>query len=516
MNDTKESAAGGRLPDGGDTKRDAQHGRTDLNLAERLRGAQQSLLRRPRLSIRLRLVASLALCFLLCCAFSLGSFNILRNLRVKSHLLQTIERLDDHVLRVRARADEGILSSDDLEGLLEREKEAEDLLRKGVGAQQVDRDVLATLSRHADACRRLLAAAKNGNARAGLGALVPTEAAELRQLGTDASRLLEATIRRERVAVDGMLRIAETGPLILLGVLLVLFGVITFFFTKALVAPIDRFKGYTSRIAGGDFSFIRPARSYRDEFSDLAVAVNQMLAELRAQQNRVVKGAKLAAVGTLTSGIAHELNNPLNNISITTEALMEGLTTLNDEEKWRHLQDIYFETERASEIVKSLLDFTRKEKPEMVALDLAEVLQSTLRLAQNEMTINNVSLASDIPPDLPRVRGAANQLRQVFLNLLLNAIQSMPGGGTLSVSANTHDADKVCAEIRDEGIGISPDVLPRIFDPFFTTKEPGKGTGLGLSVSLGIIRKFGGDIQVASEPGKGTTVHVCLPKAEET
>ena len=91
----------------------------------------------------------------------------------------------------------------------------------------------------------------------------------------------------------------------------------------------------------------------------------------------------------------------------------------------------------------------------------------------------------------------------------------MPGGGRISVSANVHEADKVCVDIRDEGAGIPSDVLPRIFDPFFTTKEPGKGTGLGLSVSLGIIRKFGGDIHVVSESGKGTTVHVCLPKAEE-
>ncbi len=511
MNDTKEPAAGARPPDGGDTRRDAQHGRTDLSLAERLRSAQQALLRRRRLSIRMRLVASLSLCFFLCLAFTLVSLDLLQKTRARLHLLQTIERLDDRIL-----LDQGIITSGHLERVLEGAREAEALLRgDAIDMPAADRQVLANLLRHADTCRRLIAGSSEGNVRGGLGALAPVQTAELRSAEAEAHRVLAAMIGRERVDVDNSLRVAETGPLILLGVLLVLFAVITFFFTKALVAPIRRFKGYTSRIAGGDFSFIRPARSYRDEFTDLAVAVNQMLAELRAQQNRVVKGAKLAAVGTLTSGIAHELNNPLNNISITTEALMEGLQTLSDEEKWRHLQDIYFETERASEIVKSLLDFTRKEKPEMVPLDLGEVVQSTIRLAQNEMTINNVSLTSDIPPDLPRVRGAANQLRQVFLNLLLNAIQAMPGGGSLSVSANTHEADKVCVEIRDEGIGIPPEILPRIFDPFFTTKEPGKGTGLGLAVSLGIIRKFGGDIHVASEPGKGTAVHVCLPRAED-
>ena len=228
---TLDQPAGDREPagSGGLRGRDPRHGRPDINLAERLHEAQQALLRRHRLSIRLRLVTSLSLCLLL------------------------------------------------------------------------------------------------------------------------------------------ILWIADSGPLALVAFLLALFALITFFFTQALNAPIRRFAGYTGRIAGGDFSFIPPARRYRDEFTDLAVAVNQMLAELRAQQDRMVQGAKLAAMGTLTSGIAHELNNPLNNIAITAEALMEGLPKLGEEEKWRHLQDIYFETERASEIVKSLLDFTRQEKPEMVS-----------------------------------------------------------------------------------------------------------------------------------------------------
>jgi signal transduction histidine kinase len=513
--DEKDLAAGFRAPGAETTTRDTPHDRPDLDIGGRLRSAQAELLARPRLSIQLRLVASLLLCFFLCCAFTLVSLDVLRKTRAKLHLIQAIERLDDRILRVRALGDEGILSSGDLEMVLDGAKDAERVLQtESLAMEPADRDVLPNLLRNAEVCRRLLiASAKDGRAR-GVGVLPPAQTAELRSSGANANRVLEAMIRRQRAAADGVLGVAETGALVLLACLLVLFAVITFSFARALVTPIARFKGYTGRIAGGDFTFIRPARRYRDEFTDLAVAVNQMLAELRTQQNRVVKGAKLAAVGTLTSGIAHELNNPLNNISITTEALMEGLTSMSQEDKWRHLQDIYFETERAGEIVKSLLDFTRKEKPETVALDLAEVVQSTLRLAQNEMAINDVSLTVAIPPNLPRVRGAANQLRQVFLNLLLNAIQAMPEGGKLWVSASTHEADRVCVEIRDSGIGIPPEVLPHIFDPFFTTKEPGKGTGLGLSVSLGIIRAFGGDIHVTSEPGKGATSHVCLPTAE--
>jgi signal transduction histidine kinase len=493
------------------------HGREASNPAERLRRAQQALLARRRVSIRLRLVASLLLCFCLCCAFAVAAKGLLLRARGKLNLLQTIERLDDRLLRVRAFEDEGILSAADIGKVLEGTRDAEDLFRKEAPAlQAADREVLPALLVHLGVCRRLLTAATTeGGARNGFGVLTPTQTAELRHAETEANRLLEAMIRRERISLNAIFRLAETGPLLLVGVLFLLFAVIIYCFARALVDPIRRFEGYTARIAVGDFSLIAPARKYRDEFSDLAVALNQMLAELQEQQNRLVKGARLAVVGTMTSGIAHELNNPLNNISITAETLMEESTTLTDEDRWRLLQDIYFETERASEIVKSLLDFTRQEKPEMVPLELGEIILSTLRLSQNEMKINNVTVAYDVPPDLPRILGATNQLRQVFLNLFLNAIQAMPNGGVLGVSAGVRDHGGVCVEVSDQGAGIPAEILPRIFDPFFTTKEPGKGTGLGLSVSSSIIKKLGGDIQVASEPGKGTTVHVCLPKAEE-
>ena len=511
MENPKPAVAATGVPDATPVKR-PQRG-PEVDIAARLRTAQEALLARPRVSIRSRLVASLSICFVVCSAFTLVSLDVLHRTRAKLQLVQTIERLDDRMV-----LDQGAITTGHVDRVLESAREADLLLRKLSPhmVQAEDRNVLPSLLRQAEACLRALAASARDTHGVGPSGVLPLAlAAQLRGAEAEAHRVLSSLVRRERAEVDKVLGLAESGSLVLLGFMLFLFTLITFAFARALVAPIARFKGYTSRIAGGDFSFIRPARRYRDEFSDLAVAVNQMLAELRAQQNRIVKGAKLAAVGTLTSGIAHELNNPLNNISITTEALMEGLSTLNDEEKWRHLQDIYFETERASEIVKSLLDFTRKEKQELVALDIAEILNSTIRLAHNELTINDVTLVSEIPPGLPRVMGVANQMRQVFLNLLINAVQAMPGGGRVTVAVNMHEDEKLCVDIHDEGVGIPPDVLPRIFDPFFTTKEPGKGTGLGLSVSLGIIRKFGGDIHVESEPGKGTTVHVCLPRAEE-
>jgi signal transduction histidine kinase len=441
---------------------------------------------------------------------------LLGKVRAKLALLEATEELSASILRERTLESEGALTAIQVRQVLRDVGTVAALLRNAVGTVPPGEApkrglLLAQLETYQGLleANQALAERRRGRQRVlqGRGELVRAREMEV-------ARLLAAFVLEERASAARILKVAEYGPLVLIGVLVAFFALIIYSIARALDGPIQRFKGYTSRIAAGDFSLISPARRYRDEFTDLAIAVNEMLAELRAQQDRSVKAAKLAAVGTLTSGIAHELNNPLNNIAITTEALMEDLPKLDDEEKWRLLQDIYFETERAGEIVKSLLDFTRQEKPEMVSVDLADVVQSTLRLAQNEMAINNVTFSSDLPHDLPRVRGGANQLRQVLLNLLINAIQAMPGGGRLHLSADSREEERVCVEVRDEGVGIPPETLPRIFDPFFTTKEPGKGTGLGLSVSLGIIRKFGGDIQVTSEPGKGTAVQVFLPRAE--
>jgi len=193
---------------------------------------------------------------------------------------------------------------------------------------------------------------------------------------------------------------------------------------------------------------------------------------------------------------------------------MEDLETLSNEEKWKYLQDIYFENERAGETVKSLLDFTRIQKPERVPLDVKEIVTSTHRLVANEMTINNVDFEVDIPEELPEVLCAIGQLRQVFLNLFINAVQAMKEGGLLKVTARpAKDGRAVKITVSDTGVGIPPENIPHLFEPFFTTKPPGEGTGLGLSVIYGIIKKHGGNIEVDSVPGEGTSFTVTLPVA---
>jgi signal transduction histidine kinase len=271
-----------------------------------------------------------------------------------------------------------------------------------------------------------------------------------------------------------------------------------------------------SRVGAGDFQPIQPARRYRDEFSRLAIAFNQTILELQNRQEQLLQSGKMAAVGTLTSGIAHELNNPLNNIGLTVEALIDDFDDLPDEQKQRMLKQAYTQVERAGATVRNLLDFTRKGRSVFARFQVGKAVETARRLVENEARLAGVAWTSDIPRDLPEIRGHPHDLQQVFLNLFLNAIQAMESGGELSVDAEVVDGASVRVRVADTGPGIPQENLSQIFDPFFTTKDPGMGTGLGLSVSHGIVEEHGGRIEVTSELGQGTTFSVYLPVAEGT
>jgi two-component system NtrC family sensor kinase len=270
---------------------------------------------------------------------------------------------------------------------------------------------------------------------------------------------------------------------------------------------------YTQRIAAGDFSPIVPARRFKDEFSELAVAVNRMLARLKAHEARLTRSSRMAAVGTLTAGIAHELNNPLNNIGLTVEALLDGFDDYEKADKLKMLEDVRTQLDRASATVRNLLDFTRVDSPVFVPVSLAEVAAESARLVSNEARISGVQIDLQLSPDLCPARGNPRDLQQVFLNLFLNAIQAMPNGGTLTVTGAVSDDEFLRIDVTDTGVGIPEENLSLIFDPFFTTKEVGKGTGLGLSVSYGIVQKHHGKLEVHSRVGVGTTFTLWIPCA---
>ncbi len=230
-------------------------------------------------------------------------------------------------------------------------------------------------------------------------------------------------------------------------------------------------------------------------------------------QARLVETERLAAVGELVAGVAHEVNNPLGSISAFAQLLLreEGLS-LDQRES---LEIIYSETLRASHVVKDLLAFARRSAPRRESVDLTQVVEGALRLRGYQLASHGVQTLLDLPAGLPQVVGDARQLQQVVLNLVTNALQAMPDGGDLRLIAGG-DADRVTLEIGDSGGGIPESVRPHIFEPFYTTKPEGEGTGLGLSVSYGIVAAHGGTLALASSTQSGTTFLITLPSEKHT
>jgi PAS domain S-box-containing protein len=234
--------------------------------------------------------------------------------------------------------------------------------------------------------------------------------------------------------------------------------------------------------------------------------------ELNAMTQQLWQAAKLAAVGELAAGIAHELNNPLATVGLRVESILAQ--TPEGDPRRRPLEVVDQEVERMGHLVANLLSFSRRGQPRVSTLDLREELAKTLDLVRHLLRNRGVSAAEHLDPALPAVHADRQLLRQVFLNLFTNALDAMAQGGALTVRARPGrlgDSAAVTVEVADTGTGIPPEHLPRIFEPFFTTKEEGKGTGLGLAVCRRVVQEQGGVIEIESELGRGTTVRITLP-----
>jgi two-component system NtrC family sensor kinase len=227
---------------------------------------------------------------------------------------------------------------------------------------------------------------------------------------------------------------------------------------------------------------------------------------------QLLHAAKLASVGQLADGIAHEINNPAGIILTRSEYLAsvikerEALSSIHED-----IEAIRRQARRIAEIVGSLLTFSRPSKLQVRRLDLNTLLTECLALLSPKFYGQKVEMHCDLDKSLPQVSGDADRLEQVFINILNNAIEAMPQGGRLAVRTGVNAGRNVYVQVSDTGLGITEEDLKKVFDPFFTTKQPGRGTGLGLSVSYGIIRDHGGRIEVSSVPGRGTTFKVILP-----
>jgi len=256
---------------------------------------------------------------------------------------------------------------------------------------------------------------------------------------------------------------------------------------------------------------------------ELAIAVCQDLAEvnmcwpyvvnkLEAIQRDLIQMEKLTSLGQLAASIAHEVNNPIAGVLVYTQLLTKKLTadTLPKEKALDYLSRMESELARSSRLIRNLLDFARQTKPALRLVNINEVIDRALSLVAHSAQMQHVEVIKNLSPTLPEVMADPDQLQQVCTNLILNAIQAMPEGGTLTLHTSADSKGQVKIEVQDTGIGISQENLQKLFTPFFTTKKEVKGVGLGLAVSYGIIQRHQGRIEVDSEEGKGTTFAIYL------
>ncbi|MGC8493777.1 MAG: sensor histidine kinase, partial [Syntrophobacteraceae bacterium] len=238
--------------------------------------------------------------------------------------------------------------------------------------------------------------------------------------------------------------------------------------------------------------------------------------EKELMNRQVIEAGKLASIGELAAGVAHEINNPVA-IMVEEAGWMQDLLEeeqpgkcQNLDEFRRCLRQIRVQGERCKEITHKLLSFARKTDSAPHAIQLNDIIMEICKLCEKRSQTGNIQIRTGLDPDLPLVLASPSEMQQVFLNLLNNAIDAIGEGGTIEIRTRLEGADAV-VDIADTGRGIPGDVLERIFDPFFTTKSVGKGTGLGLSICYGILKKLGGNIQVESTVGEGTTFHMHIP-----
>ncbi len=492
------------------------HTSLDAEGADQERRVRSALLERPGFSIKARLTVLFSIAFLITALVAAAAWWALANIEHGVAVVAVTESFLHEAQEARRFEKNYLLFGSDLGSVVEHLENADALLRDAgsdlrpvIGAGE-----LKTLHDELQSYRVLIdtlivdARLPGAHQSAQVQALVPA----LRDHGSNMLSRAFAINEAERRHIGTSIAFAGRAAIGLFVVMLVIFSYIAVHIYRHILARLVRLLDATRRFAAGDFSPILPVRKYKDEFSHLAIALNHMMYELERRQRILVESHKARAIGNLTAGVAHELNNPINNIVLTSEMLKEDWLKLGDPARLEMVDDLIAQAERARGIVKHLLDFARESETTVEHLAIAKLLDEVLRLAQNQIKLNKIKLVTEVPPHLPPVFGDRNLLVQVFLNLILNAIDAMPRGGHLFIRvAEETDTGFLTVHVQDTGVGIPAHLLPSIFDPFFTTKPTGKGTGLGLAVTQGIVNQHGGDIEVMSRPGVGTTFTVHLP-----
>ena len=333
------------------------------------------------------------------------------------------------------------------------------------------------------------------------------------QLREHGKRLVELTHQLadfERQKILKNIDRLKTQLLTSIGIFLVLGGFLVFIVSRKILQPLKTIEKTTHRIAVGNFAPL-PVLDTRDETQRVVEAFNRMVQELEKRQDQLLQAKKLSSLGVLTSGVAHQLNNPLNNISTSCQILLEELDSNDLEFFKKMLTNVEQEVDRARDIVKGLLEFSRAKEFTLKDTPLKAVVDRSVRLVSSQVPAG-VEIVEQVPEDL-MLQLDAQRMQEALLNLFMNAIQALDNQpGQIKVEAKIDlGRQQAIITVADTGSGISKKDLGRIFDPFFTTKDVGAGTGLGLSIVYGIVEKHRGTITAESTEGEGTRFIIRLP-----
>jgi len=342
--------------------------------------------------------------------------------------------------------------------------------------------------------------------------------------------LEKAYVSTRNNVITTFMLIASIGFIMIVG--------ISYLMTRSITKPLSEMVEVTKSIAMGDLNREVKIVS-KDEIGELAFSFNKMLGslkkmhaeleewgktleqkvksrteELGAMQNTLMQSQRLAALGKLAAGIAHDINNPLGGILVLSSLVLEDLK--EDDPHRENLQEVIKQTMRCRDIVKGLLQFSRQEKGKTEYVNVNDVLNSTLSLIEKQAMFHDIDVIKNFEQDLPMILGDQSQLQQVLINIILNAVQAMKEIGKLTIDTyHDNKNDMVVIDVNDNGCGIPEDALDRIFDPFFTTKEVGEGTGLGLAIAYGIVTKYQGRMTVKSKVEEGTTFTIKIPVVDK-
>lgn len=465
------------------------------------------------LNIRQKVILAFSALVVVTSSIGAVSYHYLREIERKQHIVQIADDLGNYILEARRYEKNFLLykSSEDLEENRKYVQLGIEMRDKILPGMQDFQGLpwLGRIWQELQAYRELMEQTASPDLHdGGNGSAVQDQ---LREHGKALVELSQSLVTFERARILTIVESLKKQLLTSLAIMVASGGLLIAFASRKILRPLRVIEKTTHRIAEGDFRPIAVADS-RDETQRVVEGFNVMIAELEKRQDQLLQAKKLSSLGTLTSGIAHQLNNPLNNISTSCQILLEESGLTAGEFARKMLTNIEQEVHRARDIVRGLLEFSRTREFCLAPVPIAQVVERSVRLISSQIP-PGIEITQDVPDGLS-LNLDAQRMQQVFLNLIENAVHAIEPPGNIRIAARAEPDEKlVLITVEDTGAGISPSDMGRIFDPFFTTKEVGFGTGLGLSIVFGIIQKHNGTISVESKEGEGTRFVIRLPFA---